>query len=226
VNRALRAATMGVLLLSPIALTACGAGQVSQTATQNRDKVGAEAEIGPITLRAITVEHPDGGRYEAGDDAGLAMAIVNTGNVDDTLVGIEGEGFDGVLVSGQASPTPAVPGSPSAAPGTDAAATGTPAAPTAGSRVDIPVPAGTTVFIGGDSDLTVELAGLAEELTTGQSIEVTFTFEEAGEVTARALVANPGRELPREEGFDFHTEEGSEEQDTEVAGGGNPESGG
>ncbi|MBB3083394.1 hypothetical protein [Geodermatophilus sabuli] len=242
-NRALRAATMGALLLSPIALTACGAGQVSQTATQNRDKVGAEAELGPITLRAITVEHPDDGRYEAGDDAGLSMAIVNTGNVDDTLVGIEGEGFDGVLVSGQATPSPAVPSSPSAAPGTDAPATATPATPTAGSQVDapatatpatptagsqvdIPVAAGTTVFVGGNSDLTVELADLTEELTAGQSIELTLTFEEAGEITARALVANPGRVLPREEGFDFHTEEGSEEQDTEVAGGGNPESGG
>src|SRR3712207_9405987 len=44
VNRALRAATMGVLLLSPVALTACSAGQVPQTATQNRDKVGRSEE--------------------------------------------------------------------------------------------------------------------------------------------------------------------------------------
>src|SRR5688500_6382196 len=41
VNRALRAATMGVLLLPPVALSACSAGQVTQTATQERDKVGA-----------------------------------------------------------------------------------------------------------------------------------------------------------------------------------------
>jgi copper(I)-binding protein len=234
VNRALRAATMGALLLSPIALTACSAGQVTQTATQNRDKVGAEAQVGSVTLRQVTLEHPDEGRYEAGDDAALTMAVINSGNEADTLVGIEGEGFDGVLVSGQASAAPAVPGSPSAsapaaggtATTTTPAAGATTAAPTAASRVDIPVPGNSTVFIGGESDLTVELADLTEELTAGQSIELTLTFQQAGEVTVRAMVANPDRVLPREEGFDFHTEEESEEQDTEVAGGGNPESGG
>jgi copper(I)-binding protein len=235
VNRALRAATMGALLLSPIALTACSAGQVTQTATQNRDKVGAEAQVGSITLRQVTLEHPDEGRYEAGDDAALNVAVINSGNEADTLVGIEGEGFDGVLVSGQASAAPAVPGSPSAsapaaggaaATTTAPAAGATTAAPTASSRIDVPVPGNSTVFIGGDSDLTVQLAGLTDELTAGQSVELTFTFQQAGDVTVRATVANPDRVLPREEGFDFHTEEGSEEQDTEVAGGGNPESGG
>ena len=45
-NRALGAATAGVLLLSPLALSACSAGQVTQTATQQRDKVGAMAQVG------------------------------------------------------------------------------------------------------------------------------------------------------------------------------------
>ncbi len=229
-NRALRAATVGVLLVSPLALGACSAGQVSQTATQNRDKVGAEAEIGDITLRAITLEYPDEGRYDRGDDAALAMAVINSGTEEDTLVGIEGELFDGVVVTGQATPSPAVPASPSATPpGTAPAPPTTPATPTtaaASSRVDIPVPARSTVFLGGADGPTVELADLSDVLTAGQTIELTLTFERAGEVTVAATVATPDRVLPREEGFDFHTEEESEEQDTEVAGGGNPESGG
>ena len=49
---------------------------------------------------------------------------------------------------------------------------------------------------------------LSEELTAGQNIEVTLTFERAGEVTVQALVATPERVLPREEPFDFHHEEG------------------
>jgi copper(I)-binding protein len=206
---------MGALLLSPIALTACSAGQVSQTATQDRDKVGPEAEVGDITLRQVTLEYPDEGRYESGDDVPLVMAVVNSGNEGDTLVGIEGEGFDGVIVSGQATASPAVPGSPSATPSAPGATPGgtaptTSAAPTtaaASSEVDIPLPAGSTVFVGGDDGLTVELADLAEELTAGQSLELTFTFERAGEVTVAALVANPEDELPREEAFDFHEEE-------------------
>ena len=50
-NRALRAATLGVLLLSSVALSACSAGQVTQTATQERDKTGSMAQVGDLTLR-------------------------------------------------------------------------------------------------------------------------------------------------------------------------------
>jgi hypothetical protein len=237
---------MGALLFSPIALSACSAGQVPQTATQNRDKVGPEAAVGDITLRQITLAYPQDGLYAQGDDAELRMAIVNGDTEADTLVGIEGEAFDGVVVSGQATASPAVPGSPSAAPGSPSAAPVTtpaapttpgttpqttapgapttqeapttpgatpsvpaaPSTPTASSEVDIPIPAGSTVFLGGASGATVELADLSEELTAGQSIEVTLTFERAGEVTVQALVATPERVLPREEPFDFHHEEG------------------
>jgi copper(I)-binding protein len=251
VNRALRAATMGALLLSPIALSACSAGQVPQTATQNRDKVGPEAAVGDITLRQITLAHPQDGLYAPGDEAELQLAIVNSDTEADTLVGIEGEAFDGVVVSGQATASPAVPETPSAAPVTTPAtpttpgtapettapgatttpeATTTPGAtptvpaapstPSTSTQVQIPVPAGTTVFLGGAGGATVELADLTEELTAGESIEVTLTFERAGEVTVQALVATPERVLPRGEGFDFHHEEGEEsrdqEQDTET----------
>ena len=81
-------------------------------------------------------------------------------------------------------------------------------------EVQIPVPAGSTVFLGGAGGATVELADLSEELTAGQSIEVTLTFQRAGEVTAQAMVATPERVLPRGEGFDFH-EEGVESRDQE-----------
>jgi copper(I)-binding protein len=254
---------MGVLLLSPVALTACSAGQVAQTATQNRDKVGAEAAVGDITLRQITLAHPQGGRYEEGDSAELQMAIVNGDTESDTLVGIEGTGFDGVVVSGQAtasavpsSPsaatTPATPSTPGAAPSTPTTPGATPstpttpgatpsapttpgatpvpgtvptssapAAPSPSTQVQIPIPAGSTVFLGGAGGPTVELAGLSEELTSGQRVEVTLTFQRAGEVTVPAVVATPDRALPRGEPFDFHHEEGGsesrdQEQDTET----------
>ncbi|RBY76796.1 hypothetical protein DQ238_16120 [Geodermatophilus sp. TF02-6] len=267
-NRALRAATIGALLLSPVALTACSAGQVSQTATQNRDKVGPEAEAGDITLRQIQLAYPADGRYAVGDAAELQMAIVNSSNEADTLVGIEGDAFDGAVVTGRTTASPAVPGSPSATPsGTPSATPGTvatestspgasatpstlpgasatpstlpgasatsatpssPATPTtvpapatasASTRVDIPVPPRSTVFLGGADGLTVELVDLSEELTSGQSIQLTLTFERAGDITTQALVATPDRALPRGEGFDFHDEAApgrDAEQDTET----------
>jgi copper(I)-binding protein len=235
VNRALRAATMGVLLLSPIALTACSAGQVPQTATQNRDKVGPEAAVGDITLRQIQLAYPQDGVYTEGEDAELLMAIVNSDTEADTLVGIEGTAFDGVVVSGQATTSPAVPSSPSAAPATTTPATPTtpgatpttstaptssvPAAPSASTQVQIPIPARSAVFLGGADGPTVELADLSEELTAGERIDVTLTFQRAGEVTVPAVVATPGRALPRGEGFDFHQEgeqSRDQEQDTET----------
>ena len=65
-NRALRAATMGVLLLSPVALSACSAGQVTQTETQDRDKTGPSARVGDLELREVLLAYPTGGRYVEG----------------------------------------------------------------------------------------------------------------------------------------------------------------
>ena len=191
-NRALRAATTGVLLLSPLALSACSAGQVTQTATQERDKVGSMAQVGDITLRAATLEYPQGGAYEAGDDAELSLAIVNASTEADTLVGISGDGF------GQAEIEPA-----------DAS----------GSSSGLEIPGGARVFVGDDGDATITLTDLDEELTTGQYVELEFTFENAGEITLPVTVSTPDRVLERGELFDFHHEEPAAEEETASEGG-------
>ena len=49
-NRALRAAAMGMLLCSTVALSACSAGQVNQTASQLRDKTGPAGTGSPELL--------------------------------------------------------------------------------------------------------------------------------------------------------------------------------
>jgi copper(I)-binding protein len=192
VNRALRAATMGVLLLSPIALTACSAGQVAQTATQERDKTGAQAQVGDLTLRAVVLENPRSGSYEDGDDAELRMAIVNGGQETDTLVGIEGEGFGDAEIRTS---------------GASGASTG------GGSGDEIEIPSDTTVFVGED-DTTVTLTDLEESLTTGQYLDLTLTFENAGEVDMQVTVANPEEAEERGEAFDFHHEEGETSGET------------
>jgi copper(I)-binding protein len=203
VNRALRAATIGVLLLSPVVLSACSAGQVTQTATQERDKTGAQAQVGDISLRQVQLVSPRGGSYEQGDDAELQIAIVNGGTEADTLVSVEGDGFGSAEIEGpSASSSTGSPSSP---------ATGTAGSPASrGSSDEIEIPGGAAVFVGGD-DYTVTLTDLDEELTTGQYIEVTLTFEKAGEVTLPVTVAAPGESENRGEAFDFHEEEATEE---------------
>ncbi len=196
-NRALRAATMGVLLLSPLALGACSGGQVTQTNTQDRDKAGPQAEVGNITLRAILLEYPTSGRYDEGDDAELTAAVVNNGTEPDTLISIEGEDFEGIRAIG--GDTQAV---------SDSSGFST--------ELNLEVPADEPVFLGGDGP-TILLENLSRSLTSGQSIELTMTFETAGEVPVRALVDSPQEEIPRGEAFDYHQEEQEGESDDREA---------
>jgi copper(I)-binding protein len=206
VNRALGAATMGVLLLSPVALAACSAGQVTQTATQERDKTGGMAQVGDITVRAATLEYPRGGSYEEGDDAELRLAIVNSADESDTLVDISGEGFGDAEVSNRASAASATTSAPAGG------ATATPARPTSTAASDeIEIPSDATVFVG-EGGLGVTLTDLEKPLTTGQYLVLTLTFENVGDVEVTVTVATPDESLEREEAFDFHGhEEGAED---------------
>jgi len=192
VNRALRAAAMGALLLSPVVLSACSAGQVSQTATQEQN-LGNSADAGPLKLRGFSLPYPTGGVYASGSDARLLGAVASTADADDSLVSIEGEDFDSVEVV-----------DPSAA---EAVAGGT-----GSDQLALVVPAGGLLQFGNGQGPSVTLVGLAEEVGVGQFVDVTFTFEEAGEVTVPVPVGISNRDLPRGEPFDFHPEEEQEQQ--------------
>jgi hypothetical protein len=269
VNRALRAATMGALLLTPVLMTACSAGQVNQTSSQDRDKVGPGADVGDLVLRQVQLVNPceggdeDATAYEDGDSPELVLSIVNSGREDDTLTAIQGEAFDGVYVDevpDTSAPTSSSAPATSAAPSTsqpestDTTTTETPggsqapetsaapttaaptsAAPTASTRLDVPVPAGEVTTIGlrqyeegspCEPEISADttrlfLADLSLDapLTASQTLPVTLTFAEAGDVTVQVLVAGPGGDVPRGEAFDFHEEEGAgagNEQDTEA----------
>jgi copper(I)-binding protein len=196
VNRAPRAAALGVLLLAPLALGACSAGQVTQTATQEQN-LGNQADVGPLSLRAVELPYPTGGAYAAGGEARLLAAVASNSATDDTLVSVKGEGFDSVEV-------------------VDPTATASPAAgAAAGGSVDLTVPAGGTLYIGNGDGPSITLVGLAEQLGVGQYLDVTFTFQQAGEVSMQVPVAVASRDLPRGDAFDFH-----EVPDDEQSGGG------
>ncbi|MCZ2803952.1 copper chaperone PCu(A)C [Modestobacter sp. VKM Ac-2983] len=186
-NRAPRAAVMGVLLLTPIALTACSAGQVTQTATQEPN-VGNQADLEDLQLRALTLPYPTGGQYASGSDARLVGAIASTGLEGDTLVSIEGEAFDSVEVIDPDAAELAADGSTS-------------------EDLGLTIPPNGILYLSSGDGPTVALVDLAETIGAGEAIDVTFTFEEAGEVTIPVPVGVPTRDLPRGEEFDFHGEE-------------------
>ena len=226
-NRALRAATLGVLLLSPLALSGCSAGRVTQTASQVRDKTGGQGQVGDLRLRQVELAYPEAGSYAAGADAELQLAIANDSRQSDTLTSVSGTGFSRAVFTDLATLegiTPATASSPSAAAtptvtqapagATTAGATPTGATPagsgsatpgatasssaTTTTTTAIPVPAGQTVFVGPDEQGGhITLLGLDKSLTTGQYVTLTFTFEKAGDVTVVATVANPSEAIDR-----------------------------
>ncbi|WP_324275880.1 copper chaperone PCu(A)C [Blastococcus brunescens] len=152
------------------------------------------AQVGDLTVRAAELESPRGGSYEAGDDAELMLAIVNGSQEDDALVGVDGEGFGDVEI--ESSGTATTVGSESGG---------------AADSGEIEVPADGAVFIDGD-DASITLSDLDEPLTVGQYLELTLTFENAGDVTLQVTVATPDDVQDRGEAFDFHhEEEGAEE---------------
>ena len=88
---------------------------------------------------------------------------------------------------------------------------GAPAAALRAVAGEIEIPADSAVFVDGEA-ATITLTGLDESLTVAQPLELTLTFENAGEVTLPVTVANPDEALDRGEAFDFHHEEGTEEE--------------
>jgi copper(I)-binding protein len=185
---------MGVLLLSPVALTACSAGQIAQTEEQVRDKTGGTANVGQLSLRALELPYPTGGVYTAGGDARLIGTIVSNSPSDDTVQSITGDGFSSVDVV-----------NPDATAGTG---TGT-------GSLGLTVPAGGTLFLGDGTGPAVTLVGLSDTMGVGQFLDVTFTFQQAGQVTVQVPVGTSARDLPRGDAYDF-----APGQDREQQGGG------
>ena len=203
-NRALRAATTVVLLTSPVALSACSAGQVTQTATQERDKVGAMAQVGDLTIRRVQFLSPEEFTLEQGDDAELTLAVVNRSPEPDRLVDITGEGFGDVeFDAGSVSSST-----------TSAAGSGAGGSGGGSSDEGIEIPGDSSVFIDGE-DRSITLTDLDDSLATGQYLELTLVFENAGEITIPVTVATPEEALERGEPFDFHHERGGGEEGAE-----------
>ncbi len=206
-NREVRSATIVLLVLSPMALSACSAGQVTQTATQVRDRTGGSGQVGDLTVRAAQLVYPPGGVYGLGDQAELTMAIVNSGRVDDQLVDITGADFSAVAVSAPpaASSTGAVTPpdttSPEPVPVDSTAEIAQSPAPE-GTAVDILIPAREAVFIGTGTPPIV-LTGLTRPIDAAQSVELTLTFARSGQTTVPAMMGPAPDVLPRSPVIDF-----------------------
>ncbi|MFD4368918.1 hypothetical protein [Rhodococcus sp. NPDC058521] len=172
-----------------LTLSACGAGQISQTATQVAAVNGNTAEVGPLALRNVHVVFPNSEEYslEPGGDAVLAFSAINDSeNTPEKLTGITTDFAGSVSIAGEAGTADIAPQTSLGA-GTsteDASGQAEADAQNAG-NADAP------------SDLVlVVLEDLKEGVRPGLTIPVTFSFANAGDVTVSVPI-DAGHHLER-----------------------------
>ena len=167
-RRALTAAFAGTTLL----LAGCSDTGLQEAAPA--EDPGTEVDggaVGPdtrvnddVSLLQVQLEYPTDGVYDVGEDARLFMAVSNTGGDPVTLTAIDGPDFGGVSV-------------------VNAEGTGLP----------LTVDPQDNLYVGAEGPPEITLLDLGRELRSSQSIPVTFTFAEAGEVTIEVPVSAEGQ---------------------------------
>jgi len=166
-------------------LSACGAGQIAQTARQVAPIEGSQINRGGIAIRNAEVATPPGGTYAVGGDAPLYVAIATDDQTSDTLTGVTSNAAPSVNVVSLGTASVAATPSASAS-----------AAPSTSAPMDVRLaPASLTEFKDGSAYL--QLRGLTRTLTPGTTVRVTFSFARAGDVTLDVPVATPGTPGPR-----------------------------
>jgi len=209
---------LGVAMLPLVGIlgtTACGAGQIVQSAHQRSAVDGTRGSIGEVEVQNATVVAPKADFWEKGSEIQLDLTIVNRSLVPDELESVTYGGAEAVLAStgtpadGSAAATAAAPTS-SAAPSTSAAPVSAPFTLPAQSAFDVP------------RDGTITIDKTTQDLYPSASIELEFTFKNAGTLTMEVPVGVPQEEESAGPAYDFH----GEEADVSEGGAGGGEGGG
>jgi copper(I)-binding protein len=181
----LAAATSVVALLS-----ACGAGQVTQTGDQVPAIQGVGASTGHVTVDNALVVFPPRLEYPTGSDAPLSLAVTNGAITDDRLVSAQSDAARAVVM------TPAAPGTTPPPLGCVLAANG-PEPTRTGTTVARPIPNGGTVIMTPNCPHLL-LVGLKRDLTLIDTVPLRLTFARAGTVDLVLPVQTADKPLARE----------------------------
>ena len=156
-----------------VMLSACSAGQISQTATQEPAINGTSGTAGEIALRNIHLRATQTSDYiEPGREVELLFVAANgSPDVDDKLVSITSD-VGSVTVEGDTD-----------LPATGVLVVGTPdGQPTPLENIEV-------------ADSAEAMVELAKPITNGLTYDFTFTFEKAGETTVSVPIS--AGEAPR-----------------------------
>jgi copper(I)-binding protein len=110
-------AGLGIAVL----LVGCGAGQITQTDTQQSEVNGSSGQVGAIAVRDAELMYPDNpqGVYAPGSSATLVVTIANTGILDDRLLSVSSPAATSVTIDGSSTGTKPLPGNFSISSGLD-----------------------------------------------------------------------------------------------------------
>ncbi|SFB07711.1 Copper(I)-binding protein [Amycolatopsis marina] len=181
-------------------IAGCGAGQITQTDTQEAAINGAAANAGTLAIRDAELVFPEAvsttesGQpvyyYPSGSQAIAELVIVNEGATDDELVSVTSEAAGNVSVQGDR----------------DVVQRSTLVIGPIGEDVNADLPQSASVPPPSEEQVddqvghaSIVLEQLTREIWPGQSVPVTFTFKNAGSVTVDMPVGAPTHSRVTEE---------------------------
>jgi copper(I)-binding protein len=196
-----------------LVVSGCSAGQITQTDTQVPAVNGSMGTVKQIAVRDVRLAFPAGKSYfSKGESASLLVTIANSGQADDKLVSVSSPEFgSGAQIVGDAT----IPGfhaisatetAVASVTTTTTTATSTTGTSTTGTSTTGTSTTGTSTSTTGTSTSTttattsaaaqpigsirIQLVGLtADKLLPGQTVTVTFTFANSGDLTLNVPIA-------------------------------------
>jgi copper(I)-binding protein len=165
-----------------LALTVLGCGEPREIQS---GAMGVNAQVGDVLMQSVHVEAPPQGSYPPGAEARVWLTLLNQGAAPDSLVEVASPVAERVEIrwdrecDGAFDTVPDLPLRPPEPTGTGLPGT--------------EVPTGVVPF----DAYHLRMVDLRSPVLAGTSVELTFRFERAGEITIRAQVQPP--DVPRPE---------------------------
>ncbi|MFI9384126.1 hypothetical protein [Kutzneria sp. NPDC052558] len=192
-----------------ILVSGCSAGQITQTDTQVPAVNGSMGTVKQIAVRDAQLAFPTAKRfYGRGDNAAVLVTIANSGQASDKLTGVSSPQFgsaqivgDGTIPGFHAITATATTVAPlpttttTSAPATSTSTTGTSTSGTSTSTSTATSTSVTATTSTSAADLPIgtiriQLIGLnVDKIQPGQTVQVTFTFASAGDLTLTLPIA-------------------------------------
>ena len=205
-------------------LSGCGAGQVTQTEGQQPpiSGVNVDSPDHTVLLRNLAIEYPGPEGYPMGAPAPIHVRVINQNETPLRLVAVTSDAGAVVLAgpaavpssapapatssaspsgspSASGSPAPSASGSVSAPPTASATPTAspTPSGPPVNRQINIEIPTREMAILDPPGSRYLLLTGLREDLRPGQSVMLTFRFDNGVEIETSVPIAIPQSALPR-----------------------------